>query len=99
MSFISKPGVGHPPLRRNELGLRIRAFPFNEQVDEFLAAHERIFVVEQNRDGQLKMLLLNESMATREQLISVLHYSGFPLGCDSVITQIQAAMPAKGAAA
>ena len=79
--------------------LRIRAFPFNEQVDRFLAAHERVFVVEQNRDGQLRMLLLNESTARREQLISVLHYSGFPLGCDSVISQIQATISVKGAAA
>ena len=79
--------------------LRIRAFPFNEQVDRFLAAHERVFVVEQNRDGQLRMLLLNESTARREQLISVLHYSGFPLGCDSVISQIQATLSVKGAAA
>ncbi|MCZ6912152.1 MAG: 2-oxoacid:acceptor oxidoreductase subunit alpha, partial [Proteobacteria bacterium] len=79
--------------------LRVRAFPFNEQVEAFLAEHERVFVVEQNRDGQLKMLLLNESTATREQLISVLHYNGFPLSSDSVITQIQVAMSARGAAA
>ncbi|MFB3063602.1 MAG: 2-oxoacid:acceptor oxidoreductase subunit alpha, partial [Gammaproteobacteria bacterium] len=79
--------------------LRIRAFPFNEQVDEFLAGHDRVFVVEQNRDAQLRMLLLNESAARREQLISVLHYNGFPMSCDIVITRIQAAMSAQGAAA
>ncbi|MCZ6561280.1 MAG: 2-oxoacid:acceptor oxidoreductase subunit alpha [Gammaproteobacteria bacterium] len=79
--------------------LRIRAFPFNEQVEQFLADHDRVFVVEQNRDGQLKMLLLNESTATRDQLISVLHYNGFPMSSDSVTSGIQVVMNAKGAVA
>ncbi len=79
--------------------LRIRAFPFNEQVDEFLRKHKRVFVVEQNRDAQMKMLLVNESAADSHQLISILHYNGFPMSCDDVMKRIQTAVADKGAAA
>ena len=41
-------------------GMRIRAFPFPDDVAEFIAAHEHVFVVEQNRDAQLRTLLVNE---------------------------------------
>ena len=55
------------------------AFPFGEDVEAFLAAHEQIFIVEQNRDAQLKSLLVNETACAKEKLISVRHYDGMPI--------------------
>ncbi len=59
--------------------MRIRAFPFHDSVAEFIAAHEHVFVVEQNRDAQLKMLLVNECRIDPARLSSVLHYDGTPI--------------------
>jgi len=68
--------------------LRIRAFPFDETVETFLAKHDRIFVVEQNRDAQLKTLLTLETPVAKEKLRSVLVYGGFPLSARHVIEGI-----------
>ena len=68
--------------------LRIRAFPFGDEVQDFLDNHERIFVVEQNRDAQLKSLLSLEANVIKDQLISILHYNGVPLDSPSVFTAI-----------
>ena len=54
----------------------------------FLDNHERIFVVEQNRDAQLKSLLSLEMDAPKDRFFSVLHYSGVPIDCTSVYTTI-----------
>jgi hypothetical protein len=60
--------------------LRLRAFPFTREVEQFLTDHDTVFVIEQNRDGQMRRLLLNESnAATREKLVSVLNYDGLPI--------------------
>jgi 2-oxoglutarate ferredoxin oxidoreductase subunit alpha len=60
--------------------LRLRAFPFNDEVETFIADHERVFVIEQNRDGQMRKLLMNEtSVSSREKLVSVLNYDGLPI--------------------
>lgn len=59
--------------------LRIRAFPFHDDVLGFVAAHERVFVVEQNRDAQLRMLLVNEGDIDPKKLVRVLHYDGSPI--------------------
>jgi 2-oxoglutarate ferredoxin oxidoreductase subunit alpha len=59
--------------------MRLLAFPFADAVEEFIAAHDHVFVVEQNRDAQLKMLLVNECGIDPAKLISVLHYDGTPL--------------------
>jgi 2-oxoglutarate ferredoxin oxidoreductase subunit alpha len=58
---------------------RIRAFPFGEKVKQFLEQHERVFVVEQNRDAQLKTLLLAETQYPPARLVSILHYGGLPM--------------------
>jgi 2-oxoglutarate ferredoxin oxidoreductase subunit alpha len=68
--------------------LRVRAFPFDETVETFLAKHDRIFVVEQNRDAQLKTLLTLETPVAKEKLRSVLVYGGFPLSARHVIEGI-----------
>jgi 2-oxoglutarate ferredoxin oxidoreductase subunit alpha len=58
---------------------RIRAFPFGKKVCDFLEQHERVFVVEQNRDAQLKTLLMAETQYPAARLHSILHYGGLPM--------------------
>ena len=59
--------------------LRVRAFPFPDAVRDFILAHERVFVVEQNRDAQLRSLLVNEFDLDPARLEAVLHYDGTPI--------------------
>jgi 2-oxoglutarate ferredoxin oxidoreductase subunit alpha len=59
--------------------LRVRGFPFGAEVAEFVAQHERLFVVEQNRDAQLRTLLVNELEIDPRKLVPVLHYDGTPI--------------------
>jgi 2-oxoglutarate ferredoxin oxidoreductase subunit alpha len=68
--------------------MRVRAFPFDERVEAFLAAHERVFVIEQNRDAQLKTLLTIETSVPKEKLTSILVYGGFPLSSKHVVEGI-----------
>jgi len=77
--------------------LRIRGFPFGADVREFLARHERHIVIEQNRDGQLRALLILETGTAPDRLLSLLDYGGIPLGTDRVIEGVQALLA--GAAA
>jgi len=56
--------------------MRLRAFPFPDSVPEFIAAHEKGFVVEQNRDGQMQTLLVNELGVDPAKLVRVLHFDG-----------------------
>lgn len=78
--------------------LRVKAFPFNKQVQEFLDAHDRIYVVEQNRDAQLRSLLMLECDVDPKRLIPVLHYNGLPIAAGSVCEVINNDM-AEGVAA
>jgi 2-oxoglutarate ferredoxin oxidoreductase subunit alpha len=59
--------------------LRIRAFPFHDDVVDFVQRHSRVFVVEQNRDAQLRTLLMNEAEIDPARLVPVLHYDGTPI--------------------
>jgi len=59
--------------------LRVRGFPFADAVFEFIAAHERVFVVEQNRDAQFRTLLVNEGDVDPGKLVPLLHYDGTPI--------------------
>jgi 2-oxoglutarate ferredoxin oxidoreductase subunit alpha len=59
--------------------LRVRAFPFQDEVSEFIAEHDQVFVVEQNRDAQLRMLLGNECVVDPARLIPILHFDGTPI--------------------
>jgi 2-oxoglutarate/2-oxoacid ferredoxin oxidoreductase subunit alpha len=65
--------------------LRVRGFPFPPAVGDFLRAHERVVVVEQNRDAQLRSLLLLECDAAPERLLSVTSYGGLPLTAREVV--------------
>ena len=59
--------------------LRVRGFPFGKEVMDFIAEHEQVFVVEQNRDAQLRSLLVNEGDIDPRKLIKVLFYDGTPI--------------------
>ena len=59
--------------------LRLRAFPFPDSVRQFIAEHDRVFVVEQNRDAQLRSLLVNELEIDPAKLQKVLHFDGTPI--------------------
>ncbi|MES1165787.1 MAG: 2-oxoacid:acceptor oxidoreductase subunit alpha [Verrucomicrobiota bacterium] len=72
-----------PPIKADTL--RVRAFPFGQEVEDFLASHDRIFVVEQNRDAQLRTLLTIETSVSKDKLRSVLVYGGFPLSSRHVV--------------
>ena len=60
-------------------GLRIRAFPFHEDIEKFVASHDVVFLVEQNRDAQLRTLLMTECEMDASKLTPVLHYDGTPI--------------------
>jgi 2-oxoglutarate ferredoxin oxidoreductase subunit alpha len=65
--------------------LRIRGFPFNATVEQFLADHDTVIVIEQNRDGQLRKMLLIETGCTGDRLESVCYYGGEPLSKGHVL--------------
>ncbi len=68
--------------------MRIRGFPFHESVERFLYDHDFCFIVEQNRDAQLRSLLTLETCVPKNRLRSVLVYGGFPLSARHVVEQI-----------
>ena len=74
--------------------LRIRAFPFSSEVDDFLASHDRIFVVEQNRDAQLRTLLMAENGGDPNRLVPVLHFDGTPITARFIVSSITSLMDA-----
>ena len=67
---------------------RVRAFPFGEEVEQFIASHDLVFVAEQNRDGQMRSLLINELQTNPTKLISVLYYAGLSISADTITEQI-----------
>ena len=70
--------------------LRVKAFPFNSDVEAFLKSHSTIFVVEQNRDAQLKSLLTLETAVEKSKLFSILSYSGLPISAQPIVDYIRA---------
>jgi len=68
--------------------LRVRAFPFDAAVEEFILGHEAVFVVEQNRDAQLRTLLVNELELDPARLVPVLHYDGTPITARFIAAEI-----------
>jgi len=70
--------------------MRVRSFPFSEDVEKFLAAHEVLFVVEQNRDAQLRTLLTLETPVEKAKLRSLLHYSGLPISSSFIVEGVLA---------
>jgi 2-oxoglutarate ferredoxin oxidoreductase subunit alpha len=82
-------------LRRSGLAidyLRVRGFPFGAEVEEFLASHQTLFVIEQNRDAQLRALLTLETAVDKQKLRSILHYDGLPMSADWISEGINRAL-------
>jgi 2-oxoglutarate/2-oxoacid ferredoxin oxidoreductase subunit alpha len=73
--------------------LRVRGFPFNSTVEEFIEAHEHVFVVEQNRDEQLRKLLTIETGCSKEKLGSITYYGGQPLSKGHVLDGLETHLP------
>ena len=70
--------------------LRVRGFPFSEEVRAFIDAHEYCFVVEQNRDAQLRSLIAIETGVAIERMRPVLAYGGFPSSAKTVVDRVLA---------
>jgi 2-oxoglutarate ferredoxin oxidoreductase subunit alpha len=68
--------------------MRLRAFPFPDAVVDFINSHDQIFLVEQNRDAQMRMLLVNECAIDPARFISVLNYDGTPITARFIIDTI-----------
>lgn len=68
---------------------RVRAFPFTSEVEDFIEQHERTYVIEINRDGQLRMALSGELPRLAPKLRSILHYDGMPLAASTVVKQFR----------
>ena len=68
--------------------LRIRSFPFQDEIFDFVASHSKVFVIEQNRDAQLKTLLVNDAGINPASLISILHYDGTPITARFITSEI-----------
>jgi 2-oxoglutarate/2-oxoacid ferredoxin oxidoreductase subunit alpha len=70
---------------------RLRAYPFNDQLAAFIDAHERVYVIEQNRDAQMRQLMKLELTPERQtKLRSVLHYNGLPIDARSITDDVLA---------
>jgi 2-oxoglutarate ferredoxin oxidoreductase subunit alpha len=67
---------------------RARAFPFSDEVKKFIQQHDVVYVVEQNRDAQLRTLLMLDCEADPTKLVSLLHYNGMPLNADFVVENV-----------
>ena len=70
--------------------MRVRGFPFVADVRRFVEEHEHCFVVEQNRDGQLRTLIATETGVAIERMDSILAYGGFPLSAQQVVDHVLA---------
>ena len=68
--------------------MRIRAFPFHDDILDFVAGHDRVFVVEQNRDAQLRTLLMSEGEIDPARLVPILHYDGTPITARFIVKAI-----------
>ncbi len=77
---------------------RIKAFPFSDEVGEFIKQHDVVYVVEQNRDAQLRTLLINDIEADQTKLVPLLHYNGMPINAGFVVDRVLEEI-AKGRAA
>jgi 2-oxoglutarate ferredoxin oxidoreductase subunit alpha len=68
--------------------MRLCAFPFPDSVRQFIAEHDKVFVVEQNRDGQMRSMLINELEVNPAKMVRVLHYDGTPITARFIIRSI-----------
>jgi 2-oxoglutarate ferredoxin oxidoreductase subunit alpha len=74
-------------------GMRLKACPFPQSVMDFILDHETVFVVEQNRDGQMRSILINELEIDPRHVVAVLNFDGFPITADYIIRQVHSHIP------
>jgi 2-oxoglutarate ferredoxin oxidoreductase subunit alpha len=77
--------------------LRVRAFPFHDDVKAFISRHDRVFIVEQNRDAQLRTLIVNECGIDPARLVPILHYDGTPVTARFISAAVRDKAVATGA--
>jgi 2-oxoglutarate ferredoxin oxidoreductase subunit alpha len=75
--------------------MRLRSFPFGEDVEKFLEQQRLVFVIEQNRDGQMRSLLTLETRVEKHKLRSLLHYSGLPISSEFIVKGVLAEVEPK----
>lgn len=68
--------------------MRLKSFPFNSTVEDFIDSHEMVFIIEQNRDAQMRSLLINELNVNPQKMISVLNFDGMPITAQFITTRI-----------
>ncbi len=76
--------------------MRLRAFPFQQEALDFVGKHELVFVIEQNRDGQMRTLLLSEGGLPADKLISIVSYDGLPVASRFLVRAVEEALAARG---
>lgn len=69
--------------------LRLKCFPFHDSVKDFIYSHDQIFVIDQNRDGQIRTLLINELEVDPARLTSITHYDGTPINATMISSAIR----------
>ena len=79
--------------------LRLRAYPFTDEVIDFIRDHERVFLVEQNRDAQLRTMLLDTGRVDPARIVPVLHYDGTPITARFIASDIARRMQEFGRSA
>jgi 2-oxoglutarate ferredoxin oxidoreductase subunit alpha len=72
--------------------MRILSYPFTQEVEDFIKSCDRVFVVEQNRDAQLKQLIEIDIRGYQNKLFSVLYYGGFPISADFIERELNKAL-------
>jgi len=82
IELLAEEGIGLDAMRP-------RAFPFDKEFCEFIDSHDRVFVIEQNRDAQFRSLMMIELGINAAKLISVLNYDGMPITADNIFRQIK----------
>ena len=86
LDYLAEEGV-------NLDAMRVRSFPFNKEVEDFIDSHERVFVIEQNRDAQLRTLLMAEFELGPDKLKSVLCFDGTPISARNIRKQVLQLLP------
>ena len=76
--------------------LRLRAFPFPPEVFDFINRRELVFVIEQNRDGQMRTLLISEGDLAPERLVSITSYDGLPVASRFLVQALESALAERG---
>ena len=79
--------------------MRIRSVPFNNLVDSFIKKHDLIYVVEQNKDGQFRSIMISELEIDPKKLVPILIYDGLPLTADTIVKQITSKLPVQSGSA